>query len=83
MYIITYIGQWLEYFVFIVHLLLIITRLQTRDISKTFDFQSKFAHEVIALHQPHEKCSSKIWQSKVLVFRTLHQIESKQDECEK
>ena len=39
-------------------------------------------HEVIALHQPQEKCSSKIWQSKVVVFRPLHQIETKQDECE-
>ena len=59
------------------------TRLQTRDINKTFDLHSKFAHEVIALHQPHEKYSSKILRSKVLVFRPLHQIESKQDECEK
>ena len=39
-------------------------------------------HEVIALHQPQEKCSSKIWQSKVVVFRPLHQIETKHDECE-
>ena len=36
------------------------TRLQTADINKTFDLHSKFVHEVIALHQPQEKCSSKI-----------------------
>ena len=58
------------------------TRLETTDINKTFDLHSKFVHEVIALHQPQEKCSSKIWQSKVVVFRPLHQIETKQDECE-
>ena len=77
------ISQWLEYFFFIVHLLLIMTRLQTRDINKAFDLHSKFEHEVITLHQSHEKCSSKILRSKVLAFRPLHQIESKQDECEK
>ena len=40
-------------------------------------------YEVIALHQPQEKCSSKIWQSNVSVFRSLHQIGAKGDECEK
>ena len=40
-------------------------------------------YEVIALHKPQEKCSSKIWQSNVIVFRPLHQIEAKGDECEK
>ena len=80
MYITTYIAQWLEYFS--TASLDNDTLLQTTDINKTFDLHCKFVHEVIALHQPQEKCSSKIWQSKVVVFRPLHQIETKQDECE-
>ena len=59
------------------------TRLQTTDMSKTFDLHIKFVYEVIALHQPQEKCSSKIWQSNVVVCRPLHQIEAKKGECEK
>ena len=59
------------------------TRSQTTDISKTFNLHIKFVHEVIALHQPQEKCLSKIWQSNVVVFRHLNQIEAKRDECEK
>ena len=51
------------------------TRLQTTDINKTFDLHIKFVYEVIALHQPQKKCSSKIWQSNVAVFQPLHQIE--------
>ena len=58
-------------------------RLQTTDINNTFDLHIKFVYEVIALYQPQEKCSSKIWQSNVVVFRPLHQIEAKGDECEK
>ena len=58
-------------------------RLQTTDIYKTFDLHIKFVYEVIALNQPLEKCSSKIWQSNVVVFQPLHQIEAKGDECEK
>ena len=58
------------------------TRLQTTDMNKTFDLH-KFVYEVIVLHQPHGKCSSKIWQLNVVVFRPLYQIEAKGDECEK
>ena len=58
------------------------TRLQLTDINKTFDLHIKFVFEAIALHQPHNKCSSKIWQSNV-VFRPLHQIETKGDGREK
>ena len=58
-------------------------RLQTTDINKTFDLHIKFVYEVIPLHQPQEKSSSKIWQSNVTVFGPLHQIEAKGDECEK
>ena len=36
------------------------TRLQTRDINKTFNLHIKFVYEVIALHKLQEKCSSKI-----------------------
>ena len=59
------------------------TRLQTTDINKTFDLHIKFVYEVIALYQPQEKCLSQIWQSNVVVFRRLHEIEIKGDECEK
>ena len=59
------------------------TRLQLTDINKTFDLHIKFVFEAIASHQPHNKCSSKIWQSNVAVFRPLHQIETKGDEREK
>ena len=59
------------------------TRLQTMDINKTFDLHIKFAYEVIALHQPQEKSSNKIWQSNVVVFLPVHQIEAKGDKCEK
>ena len=52
-------------------------------INKTFDSHIKFVYEVIALQQPTKKCSNKIWQSNVVVFRPLHQIEAKMDECEK
>ena len=58
------------------------TRLQATDINKTFDLHIKFVYEVIALHQPQEKCSGKICQSNIVVFRPLHQIEAKGDECE-
>ena len=57
--------------------------LQMTGINKTFDSHIKFVYEVIALQQPTEKCSNKIWQSNVVVFRPLHQIEAKVDECEK
>ena len=53
------------------------TRLQTMDINKTFDLHIKFVYAVIALHQPQEKRLSKIWQSNVVVFQPLHQIEAK------
>ena len=59
------------------------TFLQTTDINKTFDFHIKFVYEIIALHQRQEKCSSKTCQSNVFVFRRLHEIEAKGDECEK
>ena len=42
------------------------TRLQTTDINKTFDLHIKFVNEVIALHQPQEKCLSEIRQSNVV-----------------
>ena len=58
------------------------TCLQTTNINKTFDLHIKFVYEVIALHQPQEKCSGKICQSNIVVFRPLHQIEAKGDECE-
>ena len=32
------------------------TRLQTTDINKTFDLHITFVYEVIASHQPKEKC---------------------------
>ena len=43
------------------------TRLQTTDINETFDLHNKFVYEVITLHRPQEKVSSKIWQSNVVV----------------
>ena len=42
------------------------TRLQTTDINETFDLHIKFVYEVIALHQPQEKCLSEIWRSNVV-----------------
>ena len=59
------------------------TRHQTTDMNKTFDFHIKFVYKVIVLYQPQEKCSSKIWQSNLVVFRPLHQIEAKGYECKK
>ena len=46
------------------------------DDNITVDLHIKFVYDVIALHQSQEKCSSKIWQSNVVVFRPLHQIEA-------
>ena len=80
---ITYIAQSLEYFFFIIQLLLIMTRLRATDINKTFHLYIKIVYEVITLHQPQEKYLSKIWQSNLVVFQSLHQIETKGDESEK
>ena len=46
------------------------------DDNITVDLHIKFVYDVIALHQSQEKCWSKIWQSNVVVFRPLHQIEA-------
>ena len=58
-------------------------RLQTTDMDKIFDLDIKFVYKIIALDQPQENWSSKIWQLNVVVFQPLHQIEAKGDECEK
>ena len=42
----------------------------------TVNLHIKFVYDVISLHQSQEKCSSKIWQSNVVVFRPLHKIEA-------